>query len=151
MTTVSQVMTRECVWTAPGSNVSDVARLMNERCIGFVPVGENDRLIGCITDRDIITRTVATNRNPATVTARDVMTTRVLYCYEDQDVNETVRSMASCGVRRFPVVDRNKRLVGTVSFADLAAFATPDVYTRAEAQMSYQRAEGSPRRSNAAA
>ena len=85
-----------------------------------MPVGENDRLVGMITDRDIAIRAVAQGKGPDTP-VRDVMSTeQVLYCYEDEELDHVAKNMGSEQVRRLPVVNRDKRLVGIVSFGDVA-------------------------------
>ena len=86
---------------------------------GALPVGENDRLVGMITDRDIATRATALGKGPETP-IRDVMTTDVRYCFDDEDVARVAQTMAEEQVRRLPVLNRDKRLVGIVSLADLA-------------------------------
>jgi CBS-domain-containing membrane protein len=92
---------------------------MRDEEIGAVPVVENDRMIGMVTDRDIVVRCVATG-SIESVTARTAMSPRMLYCYEDQSVNEILQNMAEEQVRRMPVVNREKRLVGVVSIGDLS-------------------------------
>jgi CBS domain-containing protein len=87
--------------------------------IGSLPVGENDRLIGMITDRDIVLRAVAKGRDTKTH-VRDVMSDRIQYCFEDDDVGSAAENMASLGVRRLPVLNRNKRLVGIIALGDIA-------------------------------
>jgi CBS domain-containing protein len=92
---------------------------MRDEDIGVVPVTENDRMIGMVTDRDIVVRCVASGSLDG-ATARTAMSPRVLYCYEDQSVNEILANMAEQQVRRMPVVSREKRLVGVVSLGDLS-------------------------------
>jgi CBS domain-containing protein len=87
--------------------------------VGALPVGEEDRLVGMITDRDIAVRAVGTGRDPET-RVREVMSQEVMYCFEDEDVERVVKNMADIQVRRLPVVNREKRLVGIVSLADVA-------------------------------
>lgn len=87
---------------------------------GALPVGENDRLVGMITDRDIAIRAVAEGKGPQTK-VRDVMSAEVKYCYDNQEVDKVTRNMGDIKVRRLPVVDRDKRLVGILSLGDLAA------------------------------
>jgi CBS domain-containing protein len=116
---VSEAMTREVRTVRPDQTIQDVARLMAEIDAGAMPVGENDRLIGMITDRDIAVRAVANGKGPGT-TVREIMTGEVRYCFDDQDTAEVARDMADQQLRRMPVIDRNKRLVGIVSLADLA-------------------------------
>src|SRR3546814_2846375 len=86
---------------------------------GFLPVADNDRLIGIVTDRDIAIRGVAAGRRPE-ASIREVMSDEVKYCFDDQDVDDVLENMGDIQVRRLPVVDRDKRLVGIVSITDLA-------------------------------
>lgn len=120
MTKISEIMTPKCEWVSADTSVQDIAKKMKENDCGFVPVGENDKLIGIVTDRDIAIRCAAEGKNPATCTARDIMTAKTYYCYEYQDANDVCSNMADIKVRRLPVVDRNKRLVGVISMGDLA-------------------------------
>jgi CBS domain-containing protein len=113
-------MTRDVRVATPGQSIRDVAKIMAEIDAGVMPVGENDRLIGMITDRDIAVRAVAQGKGPDTP-VRDVMSTeQVLYCYDDEELDQVAKNMGDVQVRRLPVVNREKRLVGIVSLADLA-------------------------------
>ena len=117
---VSEAMTREVRIASPGQSIRDVAKIIDEINAGSIPVGDNDRLVGMITDRDITIRAVATGKGPDTP-VREVMTTeQVLYCYEDEELDHVAKNMGSEQVRRLPVVNREKRLVGIVSLGDLA-------------------------------
>jgi CBS domain-containing protein len=88
--------------------------------VGFLPVCENDRLVGTVTDRDIAIRSVAEGHNVSKTTANTVMTPDVFFCYDDQDVAECGRYMQEKGVRRMLILNRDKRLVGVVSLGDIA-------------------------------
>lgn len=116
---ISQAMSRDVRVADPDQTICEAAKTMAEIDAGVLPVGENDRLVGMITDRDIAIRAVAANKSPDTK-VREVMTKEVLYCYEDQDVEEIADNMSAEKVRRMPVVSRDKRLVGIVSIGDLA-------------------------------
>lgn len=117
---VSEAMSRDVRLANPGQSIRDVAKVMAEIDAGAMPVGENDRLVGMITDRDIAIRAVAEGKGPDTP-VREVMTTdKVLYCYEDEDLDHVAKNMADERVRRLPVVNRDKRLVGIVSLGDVA-------------------------------
>ncbi len=133
--TIQDIMTPTCTWVSPETSVADAAKILRDQDIGFLPVGENNRLIGSLTDRDIVTRIVAARRDGTEIPVRDAMTKKVYYCFYDQDVDAVMQNMAAMQVRRLPVVDRNKRLVGTVSFADLAWAATPQVFVNAFKQI----------------
>ncbi len=116
----SECMTREVRVADPGQTIREIAQLMGEIDVGAIPVGENDRLVGMITDRDIAVRAVAEGKGPDTP-VRDVMSTeQVLYCYEDEDIEDVADNMAEMKVRRLPVLNRDKRLVGIISLGDVA-------------------------------
>jgi CBS domain-containing protein len=121
---VKDAMTRNVRIADPDQTIQDVARIMSELDSGVLPVGENDRLVGMITDRDIAVRAVAEGRGPETA-VREVMTPDVRYCFEDEDTEHVARNMADQQVRRLPVVNRDKRLVGIVSLGDLAISEGP--------------------------
>ena len=116
---VSEIMTRDVRITEPGATIQDVASTMAAIDAGFMPVGENDRLVGTITDRDIAVRAVGEGLGPNTP-VRDVMTRDVKYCFEDEDVADVARNMALIQVRRLPVLNREKRLVGVLTLGDMA-------------------------------
>jgi CBS domain-containing protein len=116
---VSDVMTRQVELTSPEATIRDAARRMAEIDGGVMPVSENDRLVGMITDRDIAIRAVAQGKGPD-AKVREVMTQEVKYCYEDDDVDNVVKNMAEIKVHRLPVMSRDKRLVGIVSLGDIA-------------------------------
>jgi len=116
---VSEVMTPDVHLTDPDQSIRDAACEMADADVGSLPVGENDRLIGMITDRDIALRAVAEGRDPQTK-VREVMTQKIQYCFEDEDVEDVARSMQTLGVRRLPVLNRDKRLVGIVTWNKVA-------------------------------
>jgi CBS domain-containing protein len=118
---VNEVMTRSVECTSPNATLQDAARRMRELDVGPLPVcGESDRLVGMLTDRDIVVRAVAEGLDPSTARVRDVMTPSVIYCFEDQDVTEAAQLMKENQVRRLVVLNRDKRLIGIVSLGDLA-------------------------------
>lgn len=116
---ISEAMSRDVRIASPDQTICEAAGIMSEIDAGALPVGENDRLIGMITDRDIAVRAVAQNRPPS-AKVREVMSREVLYCFEDQELEEIAKNMSRAKVRRLPVVSREKRLVGIVSLGDLA-------------------------------
>ena len=116
---VSEAMTREVRVANPTQSIRDVAKIMAEIDAGGVPVGENDRLVGMITDRDIALRAVAQGKGPDTP-VRDVMSKDVKFCYDDEDLEHVADNMGELQVRRLPVVNRDKRLVGIVALGDIA-------------------------------
>src|SRR5262245_6721676 len=121
---VKEVMTRGAECVRPGTSLQEAARKMRDLDVGPLPIcGDDDRLKGMITDRDITVRAVAEGHDPKTTRVQDVMTPDVIYCFEDQDVAEASRLMKEKQVRRLVVLNRDKRLVGIVSLGDLAVDA----------------------------
>jgi len=118
---VFEVMAPDVQVVNPEQSIREAARLMAERDIGALPVGQNDRLVGMVTDRDIVVRGVAQERVDAPV--GEVMSEGMLYCREDDPVDAALESMRSQQVRRLPVVDQDKRLVGMLSLGDVATKA----------------------------
>lgn len=116
---VSDVMTRTVRTTSPDASLQEAARTMAEIDAGVLPVGEGDRLVGMLTDRDIAIRAVAQGKGPDTK-VREAMTEEVKYCFEDDDVAQVARNMAEIKVQRLAVMSRDKRLVGIVSLGDIA-------------------------------
>ena len=116
---VSEAMTRDVRVANPGQSIREVAKIMAEIDAGVMPVGENDRLVGMITDRDIAIRAVAKGKGPDTP-VREVMSTEVKYCFDDEDLERVAQNMGDIQVRRLPVVNREKRLVGIVALGDVA-------------------------------
>jgi CBS domain-containing protein len=115
---VQDLMTRDVAMINSDQSVQKAARLMADLDVGILPVGEGDRLVGMITDRDIAVRGLAVGKGP-NAKVRDVMTPDVKYCFEDQDINEIATNMADIQVRRLPVLNRDKRLVGILSLCDI--------------------------------
>lgn len=116
---VSDAMTRDVRTMSPGQTIREAAQVMQRLDLGFLPVGENDRLVGMITDRDIAVRGVGAGKGPD-ARISEIMTADVKYCFEDEDTDHVARNMGLLQIRRLPVVDRNKRLVGVISLGDLA-------------------------------
>jgi CBS domain-containing protein len=117
---VFEIMTPEPELISPDASIKDAAKRMKDEDIGALPIGENDRLIGMVTDRDIAMRGVAEGRAPETTPVRDVMSEKILWSYEDEDIEEAARNMAEHQVRRLPVLNHEKRLIGIVSLGDIA-------------------------------
>lgn len=116
---VSDKMTRNLRVASPDDTIQQAARSMAECDAGVLPVGQDDRLVGMVTDRDIAVRGVAEGK-ALDAKVRDVMTPDVKYCFEDEDLDQVARKMGEQQVRRLPVMDRNKRLVGILSLGDVA-------------------------------
>lgn len=117
---ISEVMTRDVKVASPEDTLQSVARVMEEEDFGSLPVAENERLVGMLTDRDIAIRAVARGLAPRDSKVREVMSTKVRYVYDDESVRDVARVMGDLHVRRLPVLNRAKRLVGIVSLGDLA-------------------------------
>jgi CBS domain-containing protein len=117
---VSELMTSDVEIVAPDDTLHTAARMMADLDTGALPVGENDRLVGMITDRDITVRAVAAGRDPDKTKVRDAMSEHIRFCFEDEDTRKVGRKMSEWAVRRLPVLNRDKRLVGIVSLGDLA-------------------------------
>jgi len=129
---VQEIMTRNVKLADPNMTIRDVARRMRADNIGALPVGENDRLIGMVTDRDIVVRAVAEERSAGNTTVREVMSEHICYCFEDDDLEQAAHVMAEHQVRRLPVLNRDKRLVGVVALADLGRTEGEAVHTAVE-------------------
>jgi CBS domain-containing protein len=117
---IKDVMTPDVSFVRPDTSILEIARKMREGDIGSTPVIENERLVGMVTDRDIVVRAIAEGGDVRTKTARDAMSPGILYCYADDSVESVLDNMGDQQIRRLPVVDSDKRLVGVVSLGDLA-------------------------------
>jgi CBS domain-containing protein len=122
---IHEAMTRDVHIANPGQSIQEAAAIMRRIDAGVLPVGENDRLVGMITDRDIAVRAVGEAKGPDTL-IREVMSPEICYCFEDQELDEVAANMADVKVRRLPVVNRGKRLVGIVSLGDIALSDDPN-------------------------
>jgi CBS domain-containing protein len=128
---VKDAMHKGVDWVSPDTPVTEVAKLMCEHDIGAIPIGENDRLIGMVTDRDIVCKGLAKDGfGLETATARQVMTEGIHCCREDDDLAKAVRHMEELKVRRLPVVNKNKRMVGILSLGDVSQSAPSDLLSQ---------------------
>ena len=116
---IRDAMTRDTKLTSPDDTIRHAAQMMKDCDCGVLPVADGDHLVGMITDRDIAVRCIAEGMGPDTK-IREAMTQEVMYCFEDEDTHHICQNMADIQVRRLPVVNRDKRLVGIVSLSDLA-------------------------------
>ena len=119
---VKQAMHQGAEWVAPETPIAEVARKMKELDVGSIPVGENDRLIGMVT-----CRAVANGRDLSKLTARDVMTKGIVYCRDSEELDDALRIMESKKVRRLPVINDKKRMVGMLSFGDISHAASHEL------------------------
>ena len=117
---LKEIMTRDVEVIHPHDSLQTAAQKMRDRDIGFLPVCDGDRLVGVVSDRDIIVRVIAEGMDPKAMIERDLVTAPVIYCFEDQDVDEAARIMQENQIRRLVILNRDKRLVGIVSLGDLA-------------------------------
>ena len=116
---VSACMSTDVRLVGPNDTIQQAARAMKEIDAGFLPVEQNDRMVGMVTDRDICVRAVAEGKGPDTA-VREVMTDEVRYCFDDEDIDEVAQNMSELQLRRLPVLNRDKRLVGVISLSDIA-------------------------------
>jgi len=118
---VKDAMHKGVTWVAPDTTIAELAAKMRDEGIGSIPIGENDKLVGMVTDRDIAIKAFADGKDPASLTARELMSGPILYCRSDEDIEDAVRIMEDHQVRRLPVIDGNKRMVGILSLGDIAS------------------------------
>ena len=123
---LSEIMTSNPVVLRPDTMLREAAQKMRELDSGVMPVGDSDRLVGMLTDRDITVRATADGKDPNTTPVRDVMTADVVYCFADDDIELAARTMEENQIRRVMVLDRDKRLVGIASLGDIAMHAPTD-------------------------
>lgn len=122
---VQDLMTHDVTTVHPEESLKKVARLMADLDVGVLPVAQDDRLVGMVTDRDLAVRGLAEDCGPDSK-VRQVMTPDVKYCFFDQEIEEIAANMADIQVRRLPVLDHDKRLVGILSLSDIAVSADPE-------------------------
>jgi CBS domain-containing protein len=117
---ISEILTPNPQCVSPSTTLVHAAQQMKTLDVGMLPVCESDHLIGTITDRDIVVRAIAAGANPVSTLVREAMTCEMIYCFDDEDIAEAALLMENRQVRRLPVINRNKRLIGIVSLGDLA-------------------------------
>jgi CBS domain-containing protein len=117
---VREIMTSNVECLSPESNLREIAQKMKSLDVGFIPVCENDRLVGTVTDRNIVIRAIAESRDINNTQARGVMTRDIVYAFEDEDVKDVAEKMRDKDVRRILILDKSKRLVGVVSIGDIS-------------------------------
>ena len=125
---VKEAMHRGVDWVSPDTPVTELAKLMRDHDVGAIPIGENDRLVGMVTDRDIVCKGLAQdNFNASGTTARDVMTAEIHCCRDDDDLAKAVRHMDELKVRRLPVINKSKRMVGMLALGDFSNLAPSEL------------------------
>jgi CBS domain-containing protein len=120
---VKNVMHAGVTWVSPDATIGEIAKKMRDEDIGAVPVGESDRLVGMVTDRDITCRGLANGHDISKMRARDVMTKPIVYCSEDDDLDSAVKKMEKKAIRRLPVLNDKRRMVGILSLGDISGKA----------------------------
>jgi CBS domain-containing protein len=121
---VKDAMHKGVDWVSPETPVTELAKLMRDRDVGSIPIGEKDRLIGMVTDRDIVCKGLAGDGfDSRTATARDVMTDGIHCCREDDDLAKAIRHMEELKIRRLPVINKSMRMVGILSVGDVGQSA----------------------------
>ncbi len=118
---VKEVMHEGVTWITPDETVVNIAKKMRDEDIGAIPVGENDRLIGMVTDRDITCRGTAAGADPTELTARDVMSKGIIFCRDEEDVDDAIHIMEEKKIRRLPVLNEAKRMVGMLTLGDVSS------------------------------
>jgi CBS domain-containing protein len=117
---IKEIQTREPQVISPEAMICEAAQKMSEHDIGMLPVCDGQRLVGAITDRDLVIRGLAKGYDPLNTKVKDVMTHRICYCFEEDSLEEVARVMEEKQIRRMPILNSNKRLVGIVSLGDMA-------------------------------
>ena len=124
---VKSAMHKGAEWVAPDTPLTDVAQRMKKLDVGSIPVGENDKLVGMVTDRDITCRGLTNGHDVGKLTARDVMTKGIVYCKDDEDLDDALRIMEQKKIRRLPVINDKKRMVGMLSIGDITHAASHEL------------------------
>lgn len=117
---VKEAMSKKPEFLPPTASLKEAALKMQKLDCGFIPIGENDKLIGAITDRDIVIRTLAKGKDPNKATLRDVMSKHIEYCFEEDDIDKAVQHMEDKQIHRLVVLNKNKRMTGILSLGDIA-------------------------------
>lgn len=124
---IKDIMNRDVKLVSAQTTLKEAAETMDSTNVGFLPIGDNDELKGTLTDRDIVVNAIAKGKDPQQTKVSEILSPSVLCCREDQDVEEVARSMNEQQVRRMPIVDADKHLVGVVSIGDLAQHLSADM------------------------
>ena len=125
---VKDAMHKGVDWVNPDTPITEIAKLMREHDIGCIPIGEDDKLVGMVTDRDIVCKGLANGKFDAgRAKASDVMTEGIHCCREDDDLAKAVHHMETLKVRRLPVINKNKRMVGMISLGDISHFTSGEL------------------------
>jgi len=117
---VKDVMHKGAAHVAPDTRVSAIAKQMRDADVGALPVKADGRLVGIVTDRDIACRALANGKDPGRMTAKDVMTSKVVCCAPDDDISQAIKTMETKRIRRLPVTDSDENIIGMVSLGDIS-------------------------------
>jgi CBS domain-containing protein len=117
---VKQAMHKGVEWMSPKATIFELADKMREYDVGAIPIGENDRLVGMVTDRDIVIKGLMKATDASKLTAKDIMTEGIIYCRDNEDLGDALRIMESKQIRRLPVINKDKRMVGILSLGDVS-------------------------------
>lgn len=126
---IKEIMCTDFKVISPETSLRRAAEIMRDCDIGYLPIGENDRLVGAVTDRDIVIRGIAAGRDPITTSVQRIMTGKVVYCFESDDVRAAGEYMKEKQIRRLVVLSRAKRMVGVVTLGDIARACNDDKLT----------------------
>lgn len=117
---VKEIMSKKPEFLPPNATLKQAADIMRSNDCGFVPIGENDRLIGAITDRDITIRAIATGKDINKTTVRDIMSKGIQFCFDNDELEKVVKKMETLQIRRLVVLNKDKRMIGIISLGDIA-------------------------------
>lgn len=124
---VKDAMHKGVEWMEPSASVFEIANKMRQHDIGAIPIGENDKLVGMVTDRDLAIKGLTNGAAVQDLTARDVMTEGIVYCRDTEELGDALRIMEDKKIRRLPVIDENKRMVGMLSLGDVSHAASREM------------------------
>jgi len=124
---LGEMMTMDVEVIGSNASLKEAAAKMKDLDVGLIPVCEADELKGTLTDRDITVRATAEGRNPSKTKVSDIMSKEIAYCFEDQEIEEAMSLMEARQIRRLPILNREKRLVGIVSLGDLSVHAWQNI------------------------
>jgi CBS domain-containing protein len=133
---VREAMHKGVEWAEPTATVTSLAKKMRDQDVGSIPIGENDRLIGMVTDRDIAIRACVDGQDISKLTARDVMSEGIVFCRDEEDLEDAVRIMEQNKIRRLPVINEQKRMVGMLSLGDVSHSAPHEITGEVTASVS---------------
>jgi len=125
---VRDAMSNHAEWIAPTTSIQEAARKMRDHAIGCLPVGDADRLVGMLTDRDLACRACADGADPKATKVSAIMTKGITWCFDDDQIDAAIRTMESKQIHHLPVLNRGKRLVGLLTLSDLATHASRETY-----------------------